>query len=299
MKNIIIYGYGVEGIKAYQWLGKNEEFHVLGFADNSPYKHGHYVNEQPISSIEKIKSLNDVISFSVVIAARKWWEIAKQCNLYGIKVEGVFENGQIIQRNYSDFSSLDLSEEIKLYAGDITDDIHMGEKYLYGLSINKSDERHIFHNIVNPYPLPDNCITRYEAEDVFEYIPKEVQISALNEIYRILKPGSCCRITLPDYNSPYKKKIVMTDQNGRLLFDPTGGGIYGEKGIEGGSVYFATYEDFKEVLRQTFFSKIDWLCYYSNDGVLHKKYIDMSHGYVKRVKNDWEDSYCIVVDCYK
>ena len=93
----------------------------------------------------------------------------------------------------------------------------------------------------------------------------------------------------------------MCDQNGKMLFDVAGGGTYGAEGIQGnGSIYFATYENFNRTLADTKFTKIEWLCYYAEDGKLHKKYIDMENGYVNRVSNESDkDVYCLVVDCYK
>lgn len=300
MKNIIIFGYGFQGIQAHKWIRNQPGYQFCGFADNSEYKKGYYVDGQKIVDIDELSIINRESDISVIIAAARWWEIADQCAERHIRVEGVFGGGKLNSSGHMDFGKLDLTKEIKLYAGDIVDEIHYHEENLYGLSINKSDEKHIFHNIMDHYPIPDNCIYRYEAEEVLEYVPKERQKSTLNEICRILKKGCCCRITIPDFNSPYLKNRTMTDSHGTLVFDAGAGGRYGKNGIEGGAVYFSTYEDFKEILEQTDFTSFDWLCYYTEEGILHKKYIDMRNGYNKRVTNDSdEDLYCIVVDCYK
>lgn len=300
MKNIIIFGYGIAGIQAHEWLREKEEYHFCGFADNSPYKQGHYVCGKKIINMDELIALNKELDVHVIIGVRRWWELVDQCKEQGIKVEGVFYNGRLQSDEHMEFARLDLSKEIKLYAGDIMDEFHLNEENLFGLSITKSDQKHIFHNIMNAYPLPDECIAGYEAEEVLEYIPRERQKFVLDEIYRILKTGSRCRITLPDFNSPCLKRRIMTDEEGNPLFDPGGGGNYGKDGIENGEVYFPTYEDFSKILSQTSFSSVEWLCYHTKDGQLHKKYIDTNNAYNRRVSNETdEDVFCIVVDCYK
>lgn len=300
MKNVVIFGYGYQGIQAHKWLKKQNCYNFCGFVDNSVYKQGNYVGGLKILSVDELAGMWDKHNISVIIAAGKWWEIEGQCKKRGIPVEGVYENNGIRRSDYMTFEQLDLSKEIKLYAGDICDLYHLNEENLYGLSINKADARHIFHNIMDSYPLPDSCISRYELEEVLEYIPRELQKSTLNEICRILKPESLCRITVPDFNSPYLRERTMMSQDGEFLFDAGAGGNYDENGISNGNIYFSTYEDFNEILKQTDFSSIEWLCYYTSDGVLHKEHIDMSKGYNNRVKNETdEDVYSMVVDCYK
>ena len=300
MKNVVIFGYGYQGIQAHKWLKKQKGYTFYGFVDNSVYKQGNYVGGLKILSMDELAQIWDKHNISVIIAAGKWWEIDSQCKKRGIPIEGVYEDGSIRCSNYLEFGQLDLSEDIKLYAGDICDAVHLNEKNLYGLSINKADERHIYHNIMEKYPLPDGCISRYELEEVLEYIPRELQKSTLNEICRILKPESLCRITIPDFNSPYLRERTMMSKDGKFMFDAGAGGNYNENGIENGNIYFPTYEDFNEILKRTDFSSIDWLCYYTSDGVLHKKYIDMSKGYNNRVKNGTDENvYSMVVDCYK
>lgn len=301
MENIVIFGYGITGILAYEWIKKEKKYNFLGFADNSIYKQRGYVCGRKIMSMEEMLALKDHMDFKVIIAVSKWWEVADECRKHGISIAGYYKEGILQSGTYMTFGDLNLSEKIKLYAGDITDEVHCSEKNLYGLSITKTDQKHIFHNIMDEYPLPDNCIERYEAEEVLEYIPRERLKSVLNEICRILKRGSRCRITVPDFYSPSLQSRAMTDSTGTILFDPGSGGGYGKDGVEGGgAVYFPTYDDLKEILDQTDFSSIDWLCYHTRDGELHKKYIDMNMGYNRRVKNEINEGiFCIVVDCFK
>lgn len=301
-KNVIIFGYGLSGIEIYRKLQGNEIYDVIGFADNSIYKQGKYVNNLLIFSLEGLIELKERRDFAVIIAARSWHEIGAQLEKNKIQIAGIYINGNIGPYKVADFEKLNLQDEIKLYAGDICDEVHMSEKDLYGLSINKADEKHIFHDITQKYPLPDESIYAYQAEDVLEHIEIEKVVPALNEIYRILRKGSVLRICLPDYNSPHLSQISLKDHTGRILFDPTGGGVMGEFGVEkGGHVWFPTYDLVKKLLEETTFEKVDFLCYHTANGELVKKNFDYLNGYVNRVSDteDGREIYSMIVDCQK
>ncbi|KAI4450873.1 hypothetical protein C823_005410 [Eubacterium plexicaudatum ASF492] len=208
---------------------------------------------------------------------------------YGIRIEGIYINGKILQYDRMCFERLDLSRKIALYAGDIIDDIHRDNPDLYGLSIMKADSKHILHDITYRYPLSDNSIFSYQAEDVLEHIEYEKLVDVINEIYRILRKNGIFRICLPDYNSKYLSDISMRDSTGKIIFDPTGGGTFGAGCIEnGGHVWFPTYALVRKLLEKTLFEKIDFLCYHTEDGNLVKRRLicrkDMSAGFRKREK---------------
>jgi hypothetical protein len=187
--NIIIWGYGYEGAKLCRELKKSGTYKILGFADNAVCKQGMYVDGEKIKSLEDLSELKNEIEFSVIIASRKYYIIGQQLEEKGIKIEGVYLDGKILSYDVMSFDKLDLSKKILLYAGDICDEVHMNTENLYGLSINKTDSKHIFHDITVPYPLPDDCIESYQAEDVLEHICINQIIPVINEIYRILKVG--------------------------------------------------------------------------------------------------------------
>jgi len=299
--NVVIWGYCMKGIEVFEKVRRLEQYEFIGFVDRSVYKQGNYVGGKPIYSISQLCELSKEKDFSVIIAIEKWREVESECKEKNLDIEAIYMENELHLYPFPSFESLDYTKKIRFYAGDICDEVHKNIKGIYGLSLYKMDSRHIKHDIREKYPISDNSIEIYEAEDVFEYIEKEKQIEAINEIYRILKPQGYVRFTLPDYNSPYLKRRTMCDSNGRFLFDAMGGGTYGADGIqENGSIYFATYEDFKEILEKTNFSRIKWLCYYTKDEVLHKEYIDMDQGYVNRVSNESDENvYCLIVDCYK
>lgn len=302
MLKIVIFGYGFKGVQLLRKLSDNNEYEVIAFADNSVYKQGNYAGEYPILSMDDLVTMKISIDFSVIIAANRWFEIGEQLEKRDIAIGGVYADGEIIKYDRMDFGRLDLTKEINFYAGDICDEVHFSDPNLFGLSINKADSRHILHNITDKYPLPDNSISSYQAEDVLEHIEFAQLTDAINEIYRILKKDGLFRICLPDYFSPYLKNISMTNKNGDIVFDPTGGGGYGEKGVSGGGhVWFPNYLLVDDLLKGTLFHRIDFRCYHTENGEVLKKEIDFSKGYINRMPKESKIGliYSIVVDCYK
>ncbi len=300
---IIIFGYGMEGVKLYRELLNNEQYEFIGFADNSPYKQNNMVGDYKILSMSDLVRLKSATDFSVIIAANRWFIIGEELEKLGIDIRGIFLNGEMQEYSRMCFERLDLSKDLMLYAGDIADNVHMSDPNLFGLSIVKADSKHILHDITNRYPLPDESIFSYQAEDVLEHIEFEKLVDVINEIYRILKKNGLFRICLPDYYSAYLKDISMRDGAGNIIFDPTGGGTYGANGVENiGHVWFPTYTIVRNLLERTNFNKIDFLCYHTEQGELIKKEIDLSKGYIKRIPKAGEENrpiYSIVVDCYK
>ena len=302
MLKIVIFGYGFKGVQLLRKLSDNNEYEVIAFADNSVYKQGNYAGEYPILSMDDLVTMKISIDFSVIIAANRWFEIGEQLEKRDITIGGVYADGEIIKYDRMDFGRLDLTKEINLYAGDICDEVHFSDPNLFGLSINKADSRHILHNITDKYPLPDESISSYQAEDVLEHIEFAQLTDAINEIYRILKKDGLFRICLPDYFSPYLKNISMTNKNGDIVFDPTGGGVYEENGVSGGGhVWFPNYLLVDDLLKGTLFHRIDFRCYHTENGEVLKKEIDFSKGYINRMPTEGKIGliYSIVVDCYK
>lgn len=300
---IVIFGYGMAGVKLYRKLINSNNYEIIGFADNSPYKQGYVVGNSRIMSMGDLIELQAKTDFSVMIAANRWFDVGEELEKNHINIEGIYWQGEICKYDRMCFDRLDLSKEIMLYAGDIPSDIYLANPNLYGLSINKADARHILHDITNSYPLPDNSIAAYQAEDVLEHIAIEELVSTIDEIYRILKKGGSFRICMPDYYSAYLSDISMRDQEGNIIFDPTGGGTYNANGVGNlGHVWFPNYVIVHELLEKTKFKKIDFLCYHTEKGELIKKEIDFSKGYVNRLPKEGEKNkpvYSIVVDCYK
>lgn len=177
------------------------------------------------------------------------------------------------------WDSLRLREQIKLYAGDIP------EKNQYegwiGLSITKSDHRHILHDINNPLPLPDNSVDAFQAEDVLEHIQFEKLPSVLNEIFRVLKPGGQFRLSVPDYGCDVLQERSLKDASGKIVFDPGGGGTKEYPG----HVWFPRIDNVRNLIERTAFAEygsVEYLHYYNMDGSFVIKPIDYSKGHVDR-----------------
>lgn len=203
------------------------------------------------------------------------------------------------------FGDLRNRTEVKLYAGDIPNLPEYGRD-LVGLSLNKSDSRHIKHDITKPYPLPDEIAVSYQAEDVFEHIEYDKIVYVINEIYRILKPGGLFRLSVPDYRCDVLFNRTLKDEDGNMVFDPGGGGNFLDgKVINGGHVWFPNYDRVRELFEKSRFNNVEFLHYYKNDGTFVVKEIDYSRGWIQRtpdhderVRNPFRPM-SIVVDAYK
>jgi ubiquinone/menaquinone biosynthesis C-methylase UbiE len=155
-------------------------------------------------------------------------------------------------------------------------------------------------------PLNDSCVDVYQSEDVFEHIEPEKLPMIINEIYRVLKPGGIFRLSLPDYRCDILYERTIKNEKGELLFDPGGGGDYVDgKIINGGLVWFPTYEKVKKILEQTNFRHINFYHYYIKSGEGITNPIDYSIAHVMRTPDNDERvkmpyrPLSIVVDCVK
>lgn len=209
------------------------------------------------------------------------------------------------------FKSIQNNKNIYLYAGDLSDVLLKNkENKFVGLSIEKSDINHILFDITNKFPLEDNSVDVFCAEDVMEHIEYKSQINIFNEIYRILKPNGIFRLSVPDYRCDILLKRTIKNKKGKLKFDPGGGGVYSKlrrRVIKGGHVWFPVYESVKEIFNKSNFNetKINYLHYYKADNKFVLNDIDYSVCYIKRTPdNDFRVSnprrpMSIVVDAIK
>lgn len=197
-----------------------------------------------------------------------------------------------------------IEKNIYLYAGDLPK--RNQYKKFIGLSLSQANKCHIKHDIREPYPLPNNCVDIYQAEDVFEHIEYEKLPSVIGEIYRVLKGGGILRISVPDYRCDILYNRTQKNEKDELLFDPDGGGDFIDGNVvNGGHVWFPRYETIKELLEKAQFKEIRFYHYYDEQGKGITKPIDYSIGYVmrtpdhdKRVANPYRPM-SIVVDCIK
>ncbi|MHC4112538.1 MAG: glycosyltransferase family protein, partial [Planctomycetota bacterium] len=168
---------------------------------------------------------------------------------------------------------------IRLYAGDVP--AQKEYEGVVGLSLTHNDHNHIRHDITKPFPLADNTIDSFQAEDVFEHIQYERLLPIVNEIYRVLKPGGLFRLSVPDYGCDVLHSRCKKNEQGRILFDPGGGGTPDDPG----HVWFPKIDRVRQLLEQTKFHEsetIEFLHYYDMDGTFITKPIDYTKGHVTR-----------------
>ena len=191
------------------------------------------------------------------------------------------------------FEDLKDWDRIFLYAGDILHKKEYDIEGIAGLSIRRADYRTIRHDICRKYPLPDNSVDAYQAEDVFEHIDYDKLPGVINEIYRVLKPGAYFRLSVPDYGCDILRDRSTKDASGEIVFDRDGGGSY-----ENGQVV-------NDLIQKTDFKRYEFYHYYDENGNSVTKKIDYAKGYIqrtpdhdKRVQNPYR-AMSLVVDLYK
>lgn len=300
MKKVIVFGFGYNGWQCYMKLKALGDYKLIGFADNSISKQGKLAFGYPILSMDELQQINKEDIF-VVIACNAWREVGIELERRKIPVKAIWVNGHLEKYVSSlTFDKIKFEKPVRLYAGNIYDDLRMIDDCTYGLSINGPDIKHIHHDITKPYPIPDSCVDFYEAEDVFEHIPFEDIPKVLNEIWRILKPDALFRLSMPDYGRPDIYDCgVMTDLEGKILYDPSGGVYENGKVIGGGHVWFPTYEKVRNILESSKFDCFDFLCFYDENGKLNMKNIDYTKGHVHRVETPIYGIGTMIIDLYK
>lgn len=181
-------------------------------------------------------------------------------------------------RNGIGWNDLKGMTPLRLYAGDIYDDAHDG---WVGLSITRADRNHIPHDITQPFPLPDNSVDAFQAEDVFEHIAYDRLAPVIDEIYRVLRPNGLFRLSLPDYGCDVLLNRSIRDADGTIVFDPEGGGTPEQPG----HLWFPRRENVETLLGKTRFAlngDIVFLHYWNRDGSFVTNRIDYSKGIVTR-----------------
>lgn len=207
------------------------------------------------------------------------------------------------------FEDIKHDKNIYLYAGDMALSRRQQHPFI-GLSLRKSNDMHIKHDITLMMDINDNSVDIYQSEDVMEHIEYDILPTIINEIYRVLKHGGLFRLSMPDYRCDVLYNRSIKDKDGTIIFDAGGGGRYdkiNKKVINGGHVWFPTYESVLNLIKQTKFSedKIKFLHYYTenNDRICNEinyelGYISRTPDHDKRVKNPRRPM-SIVVDLYK
>ena len=220
----------------------------------------------------------------------------------------MFTNASLFALQFSDIKN---RKKLFLYAGDLVDlrARHSSYKNFIGLSLGLSDAHHIKHDVTKPFDLRDNSVDIFQSEDVFEHIEYDLLPSVLEEVFRVLKPGGFCRISVPDYRCDLLIARSIKDMDGNILFDPGGGGSYKNgKVIRGGHVWFPTIESVTHLVQCSSFSRsgrIKFLQYYDEEGnsIIHPTdysicKVKRTPDFDKRVQNP-RRVMSLVVDLYK
>jgi SAM-dependent methyltransferase len=204
----------------------------------------------------------------------------------------------------SSFKKLAKQAHIYLYAGDVPQNPNY-QKFT-GLSLSISNWQHIKHDVTKALPLKDSCVDIYQCEDVLEHIEPTKIPSMINEIHRVLKTGGIFRLSVPDYRCDLLFERTHKNDQGKLLFDPGGGGDYVDgKVVNGGHVWFPIYESVKAIIDTSLFTDVTFYHYYDESGIPITKPIDYSICYVQRTPdNDIRVRHpyrpmSIVLDCLK
>lgn len=189
------------------------------------------------------------------------------------------EASRVSAANSNSWKKLAALPEKCLYAGDLPDFIEYAG--LTGLSLNVNDNRHILHDITHPFPIPDNSVDSFQAEDVLEHIPYNQLVPVLDEIFRVLKPNGFFRLSLPDYGCDILQERSVKDSSGKIIFDPGGGGTTENPG----HAWFPRIDEVRNLVEKSAFArkgKIEYLHYYNMDGSSLVKPVDYSKGHVNR-----------------
>ena len=102
-----------------------------------------------------------------------------------------------------------------------------------------------------PFPLPNNSVDAFQAEDVLEHIAYDQLLPVIDEIFRVLKPGGLLRVSVPDYGCDILRARSIKGDSGDIIFDPEGGGT-----IESpGHLWFPDIENMSRLIEQSLFNK--------------------------------------------
>ena len=184
------------------------------------------------------------------------------------------------------FSAISGRDTVALYAGRLSRALPQYRSHI-GMTPFFPSSRNILFDVTNKMPIHDNSVDYYQSEDVFEHIEYEKLPAIFDEIFRVLKPGGLFRLSLPDYRCDIYAGRSVKDEQGRLLFDPGGGGEFSNGAVSGGGhLWFPVYESVKQLFDNSRFAdqgKVDFRHYTAADGRHVLKPIDFSLGYVRRV----------------
>jgi SAM-dependent methyltransferase len=144
--------------------------------------------------------------------------------------------------SFPSWADFEKSGSRKLYAGKLRRALPQFATH-FGVTPFYASTRNIKHDLVEPFPIPDGSVDTFQSEDVFEHIELAKMVSVFNEIYRVLSPGGLFRLSLPDYHLDLNVERSQKDSDGKIVFDPGGGGQFVDgRIIGGGHLWFPRIE---------------------------------------------------------
>lgn len=174
------------------------------------------------------------------------------------------------------------SDRVYLYAGDLPRPYRQHSSF-YGITPYRRARRNIFHDLSSKFPIGDNCVDIFQAEDVFEHIDLDLVPEIIGEVRRVLKPHGWFRFSVPDYNCPVIRDRSLKGPDGRLIFDPGGGGALEDGNVVGGGhVWFPDISIVKSLFKGAGFSRLEFQQYYREDGSFICNEVDHSLAFVRR-----------------
>lgn len=191
----------------------------------------------------------------------------------------------------------------RLYAGKLRRGLPQYATHL-GLTPFRPGRRNINHDATQCMPI-NSALNIYQSEDVFEHLPYESLGAVFDQIHAALAPGGVFRLSVPDYRCEiYSDRCLR--ENGAIVFDPGGGGAYRDgQVVDGGHVWFPTFESVTALFEASQFEEWTILEGYDPDGKRVMQPIDYSLGYIARtsehdlrVNND-QRPLSLVVDARK
>jgi SAM-dependent methyltransferase len=210
--------------------------------------------------------------------------------------------------SFPSWADFEKSGSRKLYAGKLRRALPQFATH-FGVTPFYASTRNIKHDLVEPFPIPDGSVDTFQSEDVFEHIELAKMVLIFNEIYRVLSPAGLFRLSLPDYHLDLNVERSRKDSDGKIVFDPGGGGQFVDgRIIGGGHVWFPTIEIVRDLFRDSLFGAggvVKFLQYNNGDGTFERQSVDYSLGYINRTP-DHDDRasnslrpISIVVDAFK
>lgn len=192
----------------------------------------------------------------------------------------------------STISMLDLDkwQGKNLYFGNLySDERQFSDGSFLGLSLVPKFARDVLHNAYDAFPIPDQSVSKIQAQDVFEHLEFSRIPKILDEIYRVLRPGGVFRLSVPDYRSPLLIARSVYNEKGDVIADlMMGGSVRYDPSIRARKIeflnngdahlWFPMYEKLLDLISKSTIKNCDvkfWHHYTADGGVVCDEFPDL------------------------